>query len=423
MRQGSRRHYVLLIVAAACVIYAVSSGIRANLGIMLLPVVGESGLGYAEVSFAIALGQFVYGLSQVFFGIMALRTSNRAVLLSGCALMLAGLALTPLSHTALSLSLTLGVAFHLGTGATCFGIVMSVAVPVMGERRAVWASGIINAGTGMGTVLLAPLMGVLTARFGAFGTLEILCLPVILCVIPSLWLASRPGVLSLKARERLERSHSIPLQSALALALSDGYFMRLCLSFIACGFNLGIIYTHFFSQLTSAGMSSHAASLLYGAVGAATVVGAILTGMACARITSRRTLVLTYLLTAVLICAPAAMTRENTLMLVAVALGAGFFSDAPIAPTSDLVSRRFGPEYLGVLFGAAFICVQLGGFMSSSLGGWLVEEGFGYRALWALDGIMCLISAFIVVGLGRKHAGTRRATVVNHSHPMPLSWR
>lgn len=402
MRRGSRTMYVLLIVAASCMIYAVSSGIRSNLGIVLKPLVSSSGLSYAEVSYAIAIGQFVYGISQVIFGIMALKLSNRAVLLTGCLLMLLGLALTPLSHSTGSLMLTLGVAFHAGTGATCFGIVMSVATPVMGERRAVWASGIINAGTGMGMVVLAPLMGWLSTTYGASFMLMLLCTPVLLCVIPAYWLSSRPKILSLDARARYAQSHGISVASAAALAFSDGYFFKLTLSFIACGFNLGIIYTHFYSELTAFGMSSSQAASLYSAIGVTTVIGAVLTGMACAHLGSKKVLAWVYFLTAAMIVILVFAMRECTYTLIVLALVAGFFSDAPIAPTSDLVSHRFGSELLGVLFGVAFICVQVGGFMSSSLGGYLVEHGLGYRTLWGFDAAFCLIAALMVMRLGKR---------------------
>ena len=48
------------------------------------------------------------------------------------------------------LVVTLGLLFFTGTGAVCFGIIMGAISPVLGERRASAASGILNASSGIG---------------------------------------------------------------------------------------------------------------------------------------------------------------------------------------------------------------------------------------------------------------------------------
>ena len=55
----------------AALIYAVSNGIRVNLGLLINPLSESSGISYAFLSFILASGQFIYGLSQPFFGFLA----------------------------------------------------------------------------------------------------------------------------------------------------------------------------------------------------------------------------------------------------------------------------------------------------------------------------------------------------------------
>ncbi|MBQ8693980.1 MAG: hypothetical protein IJ520_12665, partial [Synergistaceae bacterium] len=61
------------------------------------------------------------------------------------------------------LVITVGLMFFTGTGAVCFGILMGAISPVLGERRASAASGILNASSGIGGSLLSPLMQALQA--------------------------------------------------------------------------------------------------------------------------------------------------------------------------------------------------------------------------------------------------------------------
>lgn len=85
----------LAIAAAACLLYGVSSGIRANYGIMLQAIVDSSGVSYEKVSFVIAFGHLMVGVVQPFFGAFALKKSNALVLVTGLVMMILGLGLLP----------------------------------------------------------------------------------------------------------------------------------------------------------------------------------------------------------------------------------------------------------------------------------------------------------------------------------------
>ena len=144
-----------LLIAAGCVLYMVSGGIRSNFGIIVQALADRTGNTYADISFAVAVGQLMYGVTQPFFGIVALKKGNGFVLTLGTLLMAVGLLLTTLAHSAFSLVLTVGLLFFSGTGAVCFGIIMGAISPVLGPRRASAASGILNASSGIGGSLLS----------------------------------------------------------------------------------------------------------------------------------------------------------------------------------------------------------------------------------------------------------------------------
>ena len=52
------------ITAAACLMYAVSAGLRSVYRIMLNTIVADTGIAYASVSFVIAVGQLVFGVAE-----------------------------------------------------------------------------------------------------------------------------------------------------------------------------------------------------------------------------------------------------------------------------------------------------------------------------------------------------------------------
>ena len=152
MNEQSRgRGFIFLLVGAGCILFMFSGGIRSNFGILVQALADRAKVSYADVSFAVA----------------------------------AGLLLTTLANSVVTLVITIGLLFATGTGALCFGIIMGTISPVLGERRASAASGILNASSRIGGSLLSPLMQALQASLGVGKLLVILSVPV--CAGYTLW--------------------------------------------------------------------------------------------------------------------------------------------------------------------------------------------------------------------------------------------
>lgn len=83
---------------------------------------------------------------------------------------------------------------------------------------------------------------------------------------------------------------------------------------------------------------------------------------------------------------------KATAAMLIFALVMGLTGDATVSPTSALVSRRFGVAAMGFLFGMTFVCHQLGGFLSSWLGGTIIENG-NVVLLWAADILLCALES------------------------------
>jgi predicted MFS family arabinose efflux permease len=392
---------LLCAALAASFVYALSSGIRSSLAAVIVPLTVSNGLSYAQVSSAVAVGQFAYGLSQVLFGALALRLGVRAVLLWGCALMISGLALVPWCTGALSLTLALGLLFHSGTGACCFGMLWCAITPLCRGKAAALAAGIVSAGCGAGTLVFSPLMGILGEKAGA-GAVMAGCAAALCAAVPACLYVTAHG-----REDRGAKTSGLNARAVLGAALLDRAYLLLIAAFCVCGFHMGIIQTHFYSQLLSDGLSAAAGSAAYAVIGVATSAGALWCAALCARHGDGKILSSIYLVRACLAVA-IVLLPGTPAVLFAAALLLGLSMDASVAPTSQLISARLGPQTLSVTFGFAYLSHQAGGFLSAYLGGVFVQCGAGYGALWALDSLLCLTAAVAVMLCARPSQGALR---------------
>ena len=391
---------MFLLIAAGCALYMVSGGIRSSFGIVVQALADRTGVSYADVSFAVAVGQLMYGATQPFFGILALKKSNSFVLILGTILMAAGLLLTPLAQSVLALTVTVGLLFFAGTGAVCFGMIMGAISPVLGERRASAASGILNASSGIGGSLLSPVMQALQASIGVGNLLLVLSIPVLILLPICVWIAR----VSASAAPIEARSEETDVLAELKLALSDPDYRRLMVGFGTCGFHMCIIQTHIYSQVVSYGIAESTASLAYTVFGLTGMTGSVLCGFLCQRLPLKNVLGSLYGIRAVIVAVFLFLLPKTVFTVFLFITILGMTGDATVTPTSEIVSRRFGPENLGFLFGITFVCHQIGGFLSSWLGGVFITQSGNYQTIWLMDIALCAIAAIASYSIHRSIA-------------------
>lgn len=396
-RQKKNSAIPILLIVAGCALYMVSGGIRSNFGIIVQALADRTGVSYADVSFAVAVGQLMYGVTQPVFGIVAMKRSNGFVLVLGTLLMATGLLLTTLARSVVVLVVTLGLLFFTGTGAVCFGIIMGAISPVLGERRASAASGILNASSGIGGSLLSPLMQALQASLGVGKLLVVLSVPVLILLPICLWVAR----VSSSAAPVRDNREQIDVLQRLRQALTDPDYRRLMIGFGTCGFHMCIIQTHIFSQIVSYGIEERTASLAYTVFGLTTMAGSVLCGFLCQRLALKNVLGSLYGIRAVIVAVFMLLLPKTVFTVFLFIVILGMTGDATVTPTSEIVSRRFGPESLGFLFGITFVGHQIGGFISSWLGGIFITQSGNYQAIWMFDIALCAIAALASYGIHR----------------------
>ncbi|HKY09475.1 MAG TPA: MFS transporter, partial [Candidatus Binatia bacterium] len=114
----------LTVALAAAALLMVTMGVRQTQGLFLFPIAGSTAVGIATVSFAMAIGQFVWGAMQPVAGALADRFGAARVLVGGVIVLAVGNALTPVLTSSFGLVLTLGVLTAAGSGAGSFSVLI-----------------------------------------------------------------------------------------------------------------------------------------------------------------------------------------------------------------------------------------------------------------------------------------------------------
>src|SRR5580692_11759795 len=137
------RNPAMLMVAASAILL-LTMGVRQSLGLFVLPIVTATGVSLVSVSFALAIGQFVWGAAQPLFGAVADHYGTYRVLIFGAVLLAAGGALATLSSSGIGFTVTLGILLAAGTAAGSFAILIGSTHSLSPSARSL-AAGIINA--------------------------------------------------------------------------------------------------------------------------------------------------------------------------------------------------------------------------------------------------------------------------------------
>lgn len=391
MQASKRSNFtVWLVAAAACLFYALSGGIRSNYGLIRGAISAASGADYASVSLVLAVAQLSFGVMQPVFGAVALKKSSGFVLSLGAVTAAAGLLGIPLCRTSWMLMLFLGLMMPIGLAAFSFGIIMGAVTPVLGERRAATVSGFVSAGSGLGSILLAPLLRGMLDHAGLWGTILSLAIPTV-CLLPvAVWL-SRFGKAD---AAQLPSGGDVSIGAMLAEALKNRSYIFIVLAFFTCGFHMSLIETHLYSNFVSYGFSDRIVTYAFSIYGITTMLGSIVSGTLCSRLPMKKVLAAFYGSRAVWI-AGFFLLSKSVVTVYAYAALLGFTGSSTVPPTSGLVNRLFGPAKLGTLFGLAFVAHQLGAFSGTWLGGICLSATGSYTLIWSASAVLSVVAAVL----------------------------
>ena len=127
MFESMRSRDVLIPTLLAAGILMITMGTRQSVGLYVGPMNTSTGLGIATISFALAIGQFVWGAVQPLAGAAADKYGPRPVLMAGLLILALGTAITPWMASGLGLTFAIGLISAAGAGASSFSVLIGAA--------------------------------------------------------------------------------------------------------------------------------------------------------------------------------------------------------------------------------------------------------------------------------------------------------
>lgn len=363
---------------------ALAMGGRSALGLFVSPLNTWSGLGLANLSLALAIGQLAVGFTQPVVGAMADRFGAARVVVGGALLLAASTALPAATAIPALIAAALVVTSVAASAVGSNGLLLGEVNRVVPARLAGVAVGVVGAGASVGQLVLGPAMQ---------WTIDQQGWRTALIALAALSLAALPLAFALRHRQAVPRSRNA---TAIADALGQWSFWRAALSFGVCGFHVAFLNVHMPGVIERCGLPSSLAGTWLAVSGAANIVGSIAIGFAMKRRSAEGLLAVLYCVRAggiaLLLLMP---VSSEAMLLFGVVMGATYMATLP--PTAQLVAREHGIARLGTLFGIVMVVHQLGSFAGIWLGGWAAQATGSDTLLWCIDLWLALFAAWIVL--------------------------
>jgi predicted MFS family arabinose efflux permease len=378
------------VALAAGAIFALGLGVRQAQPLFIGPINSATGIGYAAISLAFAVGQLMWGIAQPVAGAAADRWGPRPVMLAGALLVAAATAATPLAQSAAMLILLIGVLSAIGAGAIGPALLISASSRWIPEVKRNFVNGIVNAGGSFGQFTVIPLAQLFIGLAGWQPAMVILGVIGLAAVPLLLWITQGHAEHAATAAKAAPGT----LKKQLGEASRDPSYLLLNAGFFTCGFHVAFIATHLPGVVASCELPPTVSAWSLAVIGLFNIFGSLWIGKVITHRRMKMALAWIYLSRAALIVA-FFFAPKTTLTFLLFAAGIGFTYLSTVPPTVGLVIKFFGPRYMATLFGVVMLSHQVGAFLGAYLGGKAFEASGNYDWMWAADVALCLMAAAV----------------------------
>jgi MFS family permease len=371
--------YGYVIVIAAFLIMLLAYGIRNVFGIFFKPMATEFEWSRALTSGAVTLSMLVQGLWGILMGRFNDRIGSRWVITLCCFLVGVGFMLLSITHYSWQLYLFYGIIAGIGMGGVFVALVSTVA-RWFDKQRGIM-TGIVLAGIGTGTFIVAPVANWLISTYNwQTAAVVIGAAVLVIGIAAAQFLRRDPAKMGLKSLPSDVKGLSFKE------AISTRQFWMAGISFALLGYCTFTISIHLVPHITDLGISAGTAAGILAVTGAVSSVGGIVMGLFADRIGSRRIIVVSFLVVSVslLLLIPIANAVLFYLWAAFYAFGIG----GGTAMESTVVADLFGLKSHGLILGAVSFGFTVGAAVGPLVTGYFYDTTGNYRTAFLVSAAM-----------------------------------
>src|SRR5437870_10214026 len=387
--------YGWVVLAAAATVIAMGMGALFSLAVFLKPIEDSMHWSRSAISLVALINWIAMGVGSFAWGALSDRIGGRVVAAAGGFILGLGLVLSSQAATLGQFYVTFGVLVGFAVGAF-YAPLTATATKWFTASRGL-AVGVVSAGIGLGTFLMAPVSRWLTSLFDWRVAMLLLGDLAWLVVIPvALLIRNAPsdmGAVALGGRSAPQRDYST------AQVLRAPQFWPIALThFACCAAHAGPIF-HMVTHAIDQGVAAMVAATVLGVSGLASIGGRIACGMIADRFGVKPTLLVGLALQAVTVFSY--LFTRDTLSFYAAAVMFGI-SYGGVMPLYALVTREyFGEKVMGRAYGAVFLISTLGMGLGSFAGGVIYDRLGSY--VWLFLASFAIGTMAVVLEIGRAH--------------------
>lgn len=402
----SPRIHIMLIVAVTFFALLVSAGLRATPGVLMMPLQINFGWDRATISFAAAIGIFLYGLVGPFAAALMMSFGIRRTMLAGLMLMAISTFASLWMRLPWQYILSWGVMSGIGSGAVASVLGAAVVNRWFATRQGL-VMGLLSASTATGALIFLPFLAWLSNQ-GAWRpvvlAVSLACL--ILVPIVALVLPEHPD--DIGARRFGEAPDSAPAAppkqartaglaiSVLIRAGRQRVFWLLFGTFFVCGLTTnGLVGTHMIAFCGDHGIAPVAAAGLLSTMGFFDLFGTTASGWLTDRYNPRVLLIVYYGLRGLSLMALPFLSFD-TMSLGVFAIFYGLDWIATVPPTVKLANEAFGEQEAPIVFGWIQTGHQLGAAFAAFGAGVIREQSGTYSPAFLAAGVMGVLAAGVL---------------------------
>ena len=402
---AARWYFGWNIVAAAAFLTLLSSGMRLSFGPFFLPMAHDLGFSRSLLATIVAVGMLTYGLAMPVAGMLIARHGTRPVLLAGNVLVIGAVLWTVSTPDPVAFLLSFGVLLSVGL-AFVSPVSLTPVISHWFTRQRGMALFFLSTGSMAGMAVMTPVLSFAIQAFGWRHTLvgfaaafTVFTLPAALFVIRD----SAPEHTDLSPEDfaaQRARAGTLPQSLKLREAMGTAPFWKIFFGLFACGFSMNLLGTHGMPMLMDHGFDAFTSSMGIGVIGFVAIGGTLLLGRYADRLPRRHILATIYFVRGLGFFALVLVGTHWELYLAA-AIG-GLVWAGSIALSSAILADVYGVRLVGVLYGTAYLGHQIGGMISSWLGGWGYEHFGTHWIAFGAAGVLLFAAGLVALQLPRK---------------------